>query len=262
MYRIASIFLGLFLSINAFGQTLLQTYPVPSGAKWMVNGRGDFLYVHKNQISMLTSDGRQLKQSIKSLGDIEQFEIVNSLKYMLFSYEQQVVCFFDNSLSNMDDCLDLDEMGFVQVTKVAASAQSDKLWIYDEVNSNLVMYSLNGQIQTQQIVNLKGMLDMNEVTEIMEFNNRLLIIDRTKGLYFFDQFGTFLQFVSLPNVEHAEVIGKYLLILTNGKLSNLEIQLDGNLSFNDFPFENVSQFRFNGESLFIQRGDQVEKYRF
>lgn len=261
-YRVLILLSTLLLNLNAFGQELLQSFDLPFGAKWLVNGKGDFLYVHKNQVVLQSSDGRVLKQSIKSVGEIEQFEMVNTLKYLLFSYEQQMVCFFDNSLSNMDDCLDLDEMGFVQVTKVASSAQSDKLWIYDEVNSNLVMYALNGQIQMQQISNLKGMLNMQEVSEIMEMNNRLIILDQSKGIYFFDQFGTFLQFAPLENVQHIEMIDKFLLILKDKKLFQCKVEIDGEIKLNELGFDAVETFRFNGESLFIQIGNKVEKYRF
>lgn len=260
--KIFPLFLSLCWAFIGFSQELVQSYEIPDGAQWNVNGRGDFIYIHKNQVVVNTADNRTLKQSIKSLGEIAQFEVVNSLKYLVFSFEQQMICFFDNSLSNMDDCLDLDEMGFIQVTKVAPSSQADKLWLYDEVNSNLVLYAVNVQLQTQNVQNLKGMLDINEVSEIVEIGNRLAVVDQSKGIYLFDQYGTFLQFLNLPNVQHIEGLNNQILVLVEGEISIVKSQLDGSFELQGLGFNEVQSFRFNGDSVFIQKKNRIEKYRF
>ncbi len=248
------------MSVNA--QTIVETYDLPPNARWNVNGRGDVVHIFDGEMVMKTVDGRTLKQSLKFLGDIEQFEVVNSLKYLVFSFEQQMICFFDNSLSNMDDCIDLDELGFNQVTKVTISSQSDKLWIYDDINSVLSLFSMATQLQSQSVQNLKGMLNIKEVSGIVEYNNRLMVIDRTSGIYIFDQYGTFLQFLPIDNVTHLEVLDKHILILQNQEMFEAKIHLDGSVEKISLGLDNVKEFHFNGESLFVQRGNKIEKYRF
>lgn len=256
------IFLLFLLPLFVHAQNVVAEYPLPSGVKWVVNGRGDVIYTKNDGIVLLASDGRVLKQSVKSIGLIDQFQIVNTLKFLVFSSEQQLICFFDNSLSNLDQCLDLEEMGYAQVTKVAASSQSDKIWIYDEVNSVLSLHSMLTNIQNQMVVNLRGTLGISEVTEIVEYNNNLIIIDKHKGLYFFDRFGTFENFFPIERVQHLEVIGRHLLLLVDEDILECSIQLDGTYTLTPLGYEMVNEFHYNGESLFIQKGNKIEKIRY
>ncbi len=260
MYNI----LFFILCFPFFGRTqqVVAEFILPKEAKWTVNGKGDVLYVENDAIVLLANDGRVLKQSSKAYGTIEQFQNINSLKSVLFSSEQQVICFIDNSLTNIDQCLDLDDLGFTFVTKIAASSQSDKIWIYDEVNSNLTLYSVLTQMQTQAVANLRGLLSISEVTQIVEYNNNLIVIDRNKGLYFFDRFGTFEYFSDVKEVEHIEVVGKHLVLLKDQKLFEFSVELDGTQSLIDMGFQDITNFRYNGESLFIQKQNKIQKIRF
>ena len=77
---------------------------------WNVDNLGNLYVIQNNFISKLDSSGKQTySQSIKSLGRISEIEPINAMKLVLFSEEQQSICFLDNTLSLNGSCKYFDE---------------------------------------------------------------------------------------------------------------------------------------------------------
>ena len=138
----------------------LQNYPIGMDEVWVVDGIGNVIITHRDQLTKYGPDGKVLfEQSQKSFGRLEKIESFNTLKFVCFSEQQQTLCFFDNSLTALEKCIELADYDILNATHFATSGQSDKLWVFDQVNSTLRLLSLNGLNQDQAIKNLGGIIN-------------------------------------------------------------------------------------------------------
>ena len=185
----------LFFGV-AFGQPFswnkLYDIPLDSGAVWDVDISKQVYIFQQQSITKWTSLGKKsLVQSFKSLGDISGIDANNQLKIAVFSEEQQTLCFLDNALATSSDCISLNDFNIQWADLFATSNQTDRFWIFDQVNSELKL--LTTGVQQQQVVqNLKQISDLGTPIMMFERNNNLFIIDDKNQLAQFDVFGTLI----------------------------------------------------------------------
>ena len=75
----------------------------------------------------------------------------------------------------MDDCVELSDEGVINASLVSGSSQPNKIWVLDNLNSTLSLFSLDKLIQEQQISNLKGTLNIENISDIKEHGSRVVI---------------------------------------------------------------------------------------
>lgn len=193
-------FLSILLFFSGFGvmaQDSLKTQlelvwsiPIDETNVWDNDDAGN-IYLFRNQaIVKLDSNGRQLlTQSTKSIGQIAKIDATNWMKIALFSEEQQQVCYLDNALGLLPDCIELGELGISLAQNFSVSAQTDRIWVYDQLNSELQLVTLRTS-QRQIVQNLSGTLDMGSIREMIEYNNMLFLLDQKGKVAVFDNFGS------------------------------------------------------------------------
>ena len=142
------LLLFLFGACNSWCQNstvhleLKRTINIPEGTSaTFLDGQQNVYFVNKDEISKYSNYATPIKQSIKKWQSIDDIESINSLKIAVFSKSQQQLCFLDNTLSENGTCLNLDELGLLNVSALATSKRADMLWIYDELNSSLVLFN-------------------------------------------------------------------------------------------------------------------------
>lgn len=202
----------------------------------------------------------KFKQSIKSLGESRQIVAVNSMKLVHFSWQQQTLCFFDNTLTQTEDCIDLFDVGLNNVTQIASSTRPNRLWVYDEVNSVLTLLNTDDVTASVQLVNLSGLLEVDSCARIMERDNKLFFLDPTNGVYIFDQFGSLIDKVDIKGVKAIEVHHGSLLMLKENVLVSRD--LDSGDSFEmKLPESNVSAIVVRENFFYLRSGEIVHKFR-
>lgn len=248
-----------------FSQRLeeLKTYPISGQAIWMVDGLENIIISDRDRLTKYDKNGKLLfEQSQKSLGRLDKIELVNSLKIYGFSENQQLVCFYDNSLTSMEKCIDLSEYDLVNVSTVASSGQSDKMWAFDQVNSSLYLLSFKGLLQSQNVKNLNGILDAAHIAELIEWDNKLFILDNQKGIYVFDLYGTLIRFIEVQQVKWIQFYNDYLICLKEGKLEMISLQNDKKSV--DFPlkYEGVRDFYVDDAFIYLRSATTITKAQF
>ena len=165
-------------------------YEIGERETWSVDGLLN-VYISKNgAIDKYDSVGTlKFSQSIKALGKMTQLVPINTMKLVHFSEEQQTLCFLDNTLSTLDDCIELIDKNVINASYISSSNQPNKVWVLDNLNSRLLLIPLEGNSQQQEIQNLKGILAIESITQIIERGNNLLVLDPEKGVYVFDMYG-------------------------------------------------------------------------
>lgn len=266
MYR---LIFSLILLIPIWGHTQqtwkeLWHFDIDSTAIWDIDPMHQSIIYQNQNIQKRDAKGQiMLQESIKSLGNIQKIDAQNPLKIVLFSEDQQSVCFLDNALALQGDCIYLSDLNVSLASSVSASIQTDRIWIYDEPNSKIELITLrNGQGQLVQ--NVKGLLNMKSIVNIQEIDNRLFLFDEENQVAWFDQFGNFIDVATLPPNKPVYPIQDYFLIADGKNIQALNIDAEpvsvfflGD-SLLDSP---ILKMEVSGERLYIQTQKRLYCYR-
>lgn len=238
-----------------------QTLNIPENTEHTFIDYGNNLYfVTKDQIHRKSlATGIQNVQSQKKWQTIDQIISINSMKTVVFSQAQQQVCFTDNTLSTQGSCIQLQDYGLSNVTQVAASKRPDMLWIYDELNSSLVLFNFVQHQILQSVNNLRGLLALKD-EPILEEN--------TAGLWIYTKAGQVLRMDDYLNVLSEEQISfsslvpfkKGYFIIQDQKLIYHSLLKD------QIVFDKISTLSVNdklhisGNQLIIEKNELLEVF--
>ena len=271
MRYLRSIFFIWFLIPNStitFGQDSLKYSWIHLGeieigkhSFYTVDNLNNIYYTRDQSLHKVDSVfDLKFRQSIKSFGNPKEITAVNSMKLVHFSWQQQTLCFFDNTLTQSEDCIDLFDVGLSNVTQISASQRPNRLWVYDEVNSVLTLLNTDDVSASLQLINLKGVLEIDSCTMIMERNNKLFLLDKFKGVFIFDQFGTLLEQVSLSNIVAIDVYKENLLLMNEDTLISRDLRTGEQFTILS-PMTGLSSLMIQGDFFYFRKGDIVHKFR-
>jgi len=238
----------------------LQSYPIKDNEVWHIDVLEYYFASDNGTINKYALDGNLMfSQSIKSLGKIKDFVSINTSKLIHFSEEQQTLCYFDNTLTKLDDCVELAEEGLINVTMISASSQPNKVWVFDSFNSRLLLLALNGLNQEQEVLNVIGTLDIKEVSQIKERGNRLFVVDPTKGVYIFDVYGSLIEFIPETGVIQVDGHEKAMFTLHKDKM---RVRFFDSNKFDDvmLPIADITGFEYRNQHFFFKGKETVHKF--
>jgi hypothetical protein len=245
------------------------SYTIDSTDTWMVDNLSNLYICESEMIKKFDSVGLlQFNQSIKSFGHTSSLVHINAMKTVHFSEEQQTICFLDNTLTQLDDCIELIDRNIVNAHTVAASSRAEMIWVYDNVNSTLQLINFDGSSvqQEQSIINLKGTLGIEEVDQIVEKGNTLYLLDRSKGIYILDMYGTLLEFIPATaliqlegNLKADHII--YYITDSDFVVRILQPSEEAHEMTFSLPVRGVREFRVVNEVLYLRTAKNVHKFR-
>ena len=236
-----------------FSWSKVYSYDINPEEVWVVDGIGN-VYISQNGVinKYDTTGVLKFTQSIKSLGKMQQLLPVNSMKLVHFSEEQQTLCYLDNTLTPFNDCIELSDQGFVNASLVSSSGRSDMIWVYDNVNSKLVLLPMQeNQQNRQEIDNLTGILGVANVSQIIERGNQLYMVDEGNVIYIFDLYGSLIEFKEEKGVKSIDVNDKVLFILIEKELKMHLSKFDTYYTV-PLPVEGIVDFRFRNQQFFLR----------
>ena len=197
------VLLGSFLAFSQ--ETLMhieaeRTIEIPEGSTAVfIDGQLNVYFVNKDEISKQSSYSTPIKQSLKQWQTIDDIETISTLKVSVFSKSQQQICFLDNTLSANGNCINLDDLGLFNVGAIAASKRPDMLWLYDELNSSLILFNFISKKEIQKVDNLQGILGISGEITLNENESGLWISSSDGKICLMDDFMNVVRCVSETN---------------------------------------------------------------
>lgn len=254
------LFTFSFLGQDSLSWTKMKEYSIAEDEVWNVDLIGNVYLTYRKEIQKYDTTGRLMfKQSIKSIGKIADIESINAMKVVVFSEEQQSICFFDNTLSKSEECMDLANYDIVYSKLISVSGQPDKIWVMDQLNSKLHLLSLGKTMQSQEIVNTRGILELKNLLMMHEYNNQLLLVDFEKGLYFLDLYGSLVDFKPIKKITSAGVFNGKVLYLSDQKL--YIISNDNKSIPIQVPIEGIQHFEILNDYVYLRTKNALLKYK-
>lgn len=263
------LFLLTLFGINftGFSQKNWQmqwSVPIDSNAVWDIDNIR-YCYIFTNQtFRKIDVNGKTiLQESYKSLGDITKIDAQNPLKIACFSEGQQSICFLDNALAVQNDCVDLNDLNVDLATGFSASLQTDRIWVYDEPNSKLLIITLRtGQSQVSQ--NVKSLLELGIVTDIQEIDNRLFLFDDHNQVAWFDMYGNFMDYTQLPESAFIYPLKNNFLVGNQREIIAYDVNGQKIELFWKDPTpgtEFIRKIKIEGDCLYVQTKSTLTCYR-
>lgn len=235
-------------------------YAIGKNEVWSTDILGNVYLTDRKVIEKYDSTGIQkFSQSVKSFGKVTEIRPVNTMKLVLFSEDQQILCWMDNTLTLGEECIDLSRFEIGLATHVAASGQPEKLWVVDQLNSKLLLLDLGRSNQSQEVKNLKGILNMSEVKEISEVNNELFLLDNNGVIYRFDLYGSLIGKYEYGGVKGYAVKDDALIVLTDSSLLIRNLSDEHSLIIS-VPIGAVDEFRISGPYFYFRSENKILKY--
>lgn len=257
-----SFWLTPLIGFSQYNWKLVNSFGIEQSEIWTVDVQENILIINQDQIKKFNKTGDEIfRQSIKSLGTIKSIYSLNAMRFLVFSEEQQSVSFIDNSLTLIDKSIDLAHYDVDYATLVTPSNQSDKMWVFDQINYRLKLVPFNSSIQAQEISNLNNLLEIDSVSQILEKNNTLYINTGSKGVFVLDGYGTLIHKINGNNFKAIDASEDYLFILTQKQLivTDLKTMREEKI---DLPKTNYYEFKVRGKSIFFRNKQEIDNYEF
>lgn len=273
MKRFLFLIFHLFFLFHAYSQSdsnLVVNWnegiklKIDPNSSWDVNTLKHIIISNNDRIYKYDTIGKLLFQaSTKSLGKIAQIDARNPMKTMVFSQQQQLISYLDNTLTSQQTEIELMNLDVSFGTVVCTSNQPDKFWVYDQDNSKLLLLGTQKQLQNQTIENINGLLGINQFDQIQEINEYLFCADYTHGVYQFDRYGTLIDRWEMNSFQYFEIVNDHLYILKNNTFlvinlknsSTTEIKINTQETIHDFRIRNTTFYFRSKENIWITNVD-------
>jgi hypothetical protein len=167
-------------------------------------------------------------------------------------------------LSTTEDCIDLVDYNIYNAEWIATSTRPELLWVFDNVNSTLKLISLvsRGEVNLE-IINLQGVLGVENIDQIFEAGQNLYVLDREHGVFQLDFYGGLLnkwdskgeisiaadQESHLFRLRKSDILAQGLLPGASEEQANFALPVDG-----------ISEFEIVGKHLYFRTSETVYKY--
>lgn len=242
--------------------SLIDSIPLTQNGVWTADILGNRYTCENGIMNKFDSSGvKVFSQSIKAFGGMSSLSVINTMKLVYFSEEQQLLCYLDNTLSQNENCIRLQDRGITYATVTSSSDRSNKMWVYDEINSQLVLIDLESDKQKPEIIeNISSFVGISDELYMIERGGRLYLSNPASGIFIFDIYGTFLDRVAVTGVRSidADENGVYY-INTNGQIGFISGRTNHHLK-SELPKADCLEIIVRGKLLYIRTSNFVYKY--
>ena len=215
---IINALLLLGISNNALSQqsSKYKLLEVPKNNQIEIDQYGYFYIIDQDNLIKYDSEGHTLYHySNKLLGNIDQIDISNPLRLLLFYKDQGLIIVLDNTLSQQKEPISLNELGLYQTSCIANSNFDNGTWLYDIDVNEIIKINHLSEVNYRS-GNLSVLIPNMEfpILNLKEKNRKLYVVTRNK-IFVMDQFGSLLSVITL-SAEKGLIIKEKNIITYDG----------------------------------------------
>jgi hypothetical protein len=199
--------------------TLVKTLTLPSAGAASIDRRGTlYLTDRDNNLRQLSRDGQPLNTySPAQPGHVAVLEAWNQNSLLVFYDDRQQVLLLDRFLAPLSEIRLADYID--GTVRTATLAPDGLLWLLDE--SNLVLCEFDPQalrlVQNTPLDLLIGR-SRPDFRFLRQYQNNLYLVDRTTGIFVFDNLGNYRKKLPFPGLDFVTFRGDELMYLGGNQL--------------------------------------------
>ena len=214
------VFLPLLFAGIAFAQTppandssfmLVRTYQGDISDVAVDNLDNLYIVSTSGQIKKFNAEGDSVAvyNQVKYSGRLFSMDVSNPLKLLLFYKDFSTVVVLDRFLANINT-VDLRRFNILQAGAIGRS-YDDHIWIYDEYDHKLkkIDYKGNLLLETSDFRSI-----FNETIapqKIMNDNGLVYLADSARGVFVFDNYGSFKKKIPVMNWQSIAINGNNII---------------------------------------------------
>jgi hypothetical protein len=220
-----TLILLLLATASHAADSLRLIKSIPMQARMMTVDELGNVYVVRQDNSMLRlteqGDSSAVYRSIQN-GNIGQVDATNPLRIVLYYPAYQRIVLLDKMLTAKNE-LDLKKLHIYSTAYVASAADGD-LWVYDLFNARLIKVSEQLSISAQSN-DLRQQVDRApQPSFIVERNRKVYLCDTAQGIFTFDQYGSYINTLSIYGARYLQVIGSQLVYRNGDTLHSFDMK--------------------------------------
>lgn len=260
-----SLFLVLFISLDLIGQSytwkLENVFEKENIEAWDITPLEEVIFSEHGTLSKLDTNFQiAFTQSRKEFGTINKIDARHSLKTLLFSENQQMIGFVDNTLSFQDGKIDLAALSIGYGTQVCYSDQTSRFWVYDEQNARLVRFEgVKSIVAQSEISNLMAITYNDMPTTMVESQNQLFLFYEGSDIFVFDYYGSLLRKYADKDAMQIYPTEKFLYILEKNIIVRRNRKTDEEEEIK-LPKSGIEEFRVFGDAVYFKDKKGIHKY--
>ncbi|MFT4679340.1 MAG: hypothetical protein ACI84C_000209 [Flavobacteriales bacterium] len=208
------------------------------------------------RIELLDKDWKvRYSFSERRLSADTRLDVTKSLKPLVYFRDYNSGVLLDNTLSQQSSELIFDWKRFGQVGALCHSI-GNHYWIFDVAAMQLVRvdYSL---IEVQRSGDLSMLLGVAlDPSFMVEEEDHLYILDKKKGVFVFDLFGTYSHRLDFIDFSAIQVVGQHVYLMSNKQVVSYN-RLTKEQVHQILPYDDVVDVRVRGKSLVILRKNEL-----
>ncbi len=222
-------------------------------------GVDDFnnLYYIKNNTFYKKTSKNTYNYTNTQLGEITSVDIKNPLKIILFYRNFNTILLVDNNLNELSRPLNFNNTSFSKNAFLVNGSSNNNLWIYSLDDNTLHLYNYQNhkiQFTTQSLSFYQEGFKVKKI--VSTYKNCWLIGE--KSVLHFDEYGTFIENIELPNFSDVTFFKNTLIYLKGTNLYHYDdisvpIHLKDKIS--------IQSFYVNKNDMYIFDGTTIHRYR-
>lgn len=215
----------LLLGLHASAQEVLLLKTIPMQARILTVDELGNMYVVRNDNTLLryteNGDSSLFYRSVQN-GDIGMIDATNPLRVVVYYPAFSKIVLLDRMLAVKNE-LDLRKINIISPPVVATSADGN-LWVYDKFNARLRKID-------EQLAEVGQSNDLRQQTAtapnpvfMIERERKLYLCDTLQGIFTFDQYGTYINTLTIFGVKRLQVYGPQLIYRHGDTMLSYDMQ--------------------------------------
>ncbi|MDG2344330.1 MAG: hypothetical protein P8L23_07100 [Flavobacteriales bacterium] len=216
-------FLGLINLIISFNFSLSAQYNIVNIQNFNyqkpfdfveIDNQGFLYFIHNDEIIKMNKAGEELYHySNKSLGDIAELDVSNSLRPVVFYKDQALIVLLDNTLSQQEDIINLSSLSLDQSNCIGNSNFDNGIWFYDMALNEIIKINSSTQFQFKS-GNLSAILpNINLPILSLKENNGKLYAQTSDEILVFDQYGSLIHNFNIQSISKPIYTKNFILLI-------------------------------------------------
>lgn len=238
---------------NTYNKKNIEAWDITPLEEVVISEQGTLYQLDKNFKVAFT-------QSRKGFGTIAKIDSRHSLKTLLFSENQQMIGFVDNTLTFQDGKIDLAKLNIGYGTHVCYSDQTSRFWVFDEQNARLLRFEgIKSSVAQSEISNLIAITYNDMPTSMVESQNQLFLFYQGTDIFIFDFYGSLIRKYSDNEAIQIYPTKKYLYILKKNSIVRRDRKTEQEETIS-LPKAGIEDLRVFGDAVYFKDKNGVYKY--
>ena len=257
---ILNVWIGLISLLFTSGFVAESSIPTHAD-QLVVDDLGNYYFIYPTYLERFNAlNNQSFRTSELNYGNVDYLDVTNPLKPFVHFRDNGVIVFFDNTLSQMGNAVDLYEKGWGQIELVAGS-RGDAFWLWDARNAEMIRVDNNFR-KVSSTGNLAVLLGKSiSPLQIIERGNAIYLRDKKLGVLVFDVYGSYRMTLPIFSDSDIQIFQEKIIARQNQELL---VHAVGWLSEVKYPLPvlNCKSATFFNNRLYTLQADSMTIWRW